>query len=89
MVYFKFPLGKVFLSKSAYRNSMKMRYVVSYQEDRQILLEGFCLPSVHIIQLRICHFEFIGVHGIFQIPSEKIAFFKVYWKVSTRCIYYS
>ena len=32
---------------------------------------------------------FIEVHGTFQIPSEKIAFVKVYCKVSTRCIYYN
>ena len=65
-----------------------MRYVAWYYEDLQIWLEGFCLPFVHIFQFRICHFVFIGVHEIFQASSEKIAFVTVYWKVTTRSIYY-
>ena len=36
----------------------------------------------------ICHFVFTEVHGTFKVPSEKIAFVKLRWKVSTHCIYY-
>ena len=82
MIHFKFPLRKVFLC-FVYRNSMKMKYV-----DLPIGLEGICLPSVHIFQFGICHLVFIKVLGTFKIPSEKIAFVKVRWKVSTRYIYY-